>query len=169
MPSQVGIQIRNLGAFAAGVTAALQQQLYQKPGQAIEGVNPSNWPSAMQPVAPFGQEGATPLAIRLMQAMNLMFTPRPDAKFSAHDLQKLAKYPLSALCINGVCDAIGDANWSIDPKPQSGETKAARAKRAQGDKTIVTIQKFFDYPNRTERQNWAEWSRFLRSEEHTSE
>jgi len=86
---------------------------------------------------------------------------RPDATYSAADLQKLAKYPLADLCINGVCDAIGDANWSIDPKPLPGETKADRAARSKGDTNILAIQKFFDYPNKSERQNWSEWTRPL--------
>ncbi len=161
MPNNFGIQIRNLGAMATAWARGLQQQLYDAPGATIGGVKPSDWPSAMQPVRPFGAPDAEPLAIRLIQAMNQVFTPRPDATYSAADLQKLAKYPLADLCINGVCDAIGDANWSIDPKPLPGETKADRAARSKGDTNILAIQKFFDYPNKSERQNWSEWTRPL--------
>jgi hypothetical protein len=122
-----GLQIRNIGQFAQSWVTGLQQQLYQAPGAAIEGVKPGNWPSPMQPVRPFGGADAQPLGIRIIQAMNQTFTPRPGAVFTAADLQKLAKYPLAEMCINGVCDAIGDANWTIDPKPLPGETKANRA------------------------------------------
>ena len=47
--------------------------------------------------------------------------------------------------IKSTARTIGDANWTIDPKPLPGETKANRANRAEVDKTIVALQTFFEY------------------------
>jgi hypothetical protein len=161
MPSTFGVQVRNIGPLATAWVRGLQQQLYQAPGTTIEGVKPSNWPSAGQPVAPFGRPTDEPLAILLQQAMNLMFTPRSDAQYTAKQLKGLAAYPLARICIDNTKDIIGDIKWNIQQKPNPGETKAARAKRALGDTNLVTLSNFFEYPDKSNRYNWAEWTRQL--------
>jgi hypothetical protein len=161
MPSNFGIQIRNLGPMAAAWARGLQQQLYQAPDQTIPNVSPANWPSALQPVRPFGQPGAQPLAIRLMQAMNLLFQPRSDAKYTAAQLKELSMYPLARCCIDNTKDVIGDIKWNIQQKPKPGETKAQRNKRSLGDKNLVGLTTFFEYPDKSNRYNWTEWTRQL--------
>jgi hypothetical protein len=156
-----GVQIRNLGPWAAAWVRGLQQQLYQAPDQSIEGVSPAHWPSAMQPVRPIGGRDAQPLAIRLMQAMNLMFQPRSDATYTSQQLKDLAQYPLARICIDNTKDVIGDVRWKIQPKPKPGETKREHDERAKGDTNLLSLSKFFEWPNRSERQNWTEWTRQL--------
>lgn len=162
MPNGFGIQVRNLGPLAAAWSRSLQQRLYDAPDATIDGVNPSNWPSAMQPVRPFGQPGAQPLAIRVAQAMNMLFQPRPDAEYTAGDLKRLVRTaPLARLCIDNTKDVIGDVRWHIQPKLKPGEKQADRNKRSIGDPILLALTKFFEYPDRGNRYNWTEWTRQL--------
>jgi hypothetical protein len=164
MPTNFGVQIKDLGQLAQAWARGLQQQLYDAPGQTIANVKPTNWPSAMQPIRPFGAPDAEPLAVRIVQAMNLMFQPRVDAEYSAADLKKLAQYPMARCCIDNTCDVIGDVKWNIQQKPKPGETKAQRSKRALGDPVLTTLSTFFEYPDKSNRLNWTEWTRRLINE-----
>lgn len=49
--------IQRLKARLVAWVRRLQQELYEAPGQTIEGVSPSNWPTALLPIRPFAQTG----------------------------------------------------------------------------------------------------------------
>ena len=153
------VNIRQLGPVAAAMTRL--GQLWQRPPNTISDINPSQWPSALQPVAPLGQPGSQPLSWQYMMGQNLMYSPRPDAEYSAGDLRSLAKYPLARVCIENTKDQISRIPWSVQLKPKQGEAKTDRNKRMQGDANIKLITQFFEYPDRDNMLCWPDWVRPL--------
>jgi portal protein len=138
--------IRPLSALAQGLTA-IQNRLYQQPNVNIAGIGESNWPSALQPVRPFGQPGTQPLGMNIQMGQNLIFTPRPDARYSAADLQTLATYPLARMCIESVKSIISTLPWKIQLKAQPGEARKERESRQLKDDTIKLITDFVSHPD----------------------
>jgi hypothetical protein len=157
MPNPVGVTIRNLGQMAAAITQRMQAALFEPPSNTIESVNPSNWPSALQPVSPIGPPGSQPLGFNLRMGQNLIYTPRFDAEYSAKDLRMFGRYPLARYCIENVKDTICKYEWDIHPKAKVGESHKDRAKRAKGDDMIVKLSRFWEYPDG--EHDWAEWLR----------
>lgn len=155
------LQVRDLSSFGRAFSR-LQRDLFQAPGTTIEGVDPNNWPSALQPVQPIGPEGSQPLAIMLQMAQNLLFQPRPDARYSACELKELAQYHLARMCIDNTKDILGDIKWKIQPKLQPGESKAAHQKRSIGDPILAALMKQFEWPDG--EHNWTSWARTLTDE-----
>jgi hypothetical protein len=157
----MAIQVRDLSAFGRAF-GRLQRDLFQSPGKTITGVDPNNWPSALQPVLPIGPEGSQPLAIMLQMAQNLLFQPRADARYSAKDLKDLAQYHLARMCIDNTKDVLGDIKWKIQPKFQPGESKADHQKRAQGDPVLKGLMQQFEWPDG--ERDWTGWVRSLTEE-----
>ena len=153
------VNIRQLGPIAAAMTRL--GQLWQRPPDTISSINPSQWPSALQPVAPLGQPGSQPLAWQYMMGQNLMYTPRPDAEYGFNDLRSLAKYPLARVCIENTKAQISRIPWKVQLKAQVGESKSDRNKKMKGDSNIKTISQFFEYPDRDNMYCWSDWVRPL--------
>ena len=148
--------VRPLGALAAGLTR-MQQSLYQPPSEQIPGMSPTDWPSPLQPVRPFGEPNAQPLGMNILMGQNLMFTPRPDSRFSAADLQLLARYPLARICITNVIDTISSSRWKIQLRAQPGEERKAREPKDTKDATILKLTEFMNSPDG--EHDFAEWIR----------
>jgi len=151
-----GITIKPLGAIAAGL-ARLQNSLYQPPSTRIEGVEAYHWPSALQPIAPLGPAGSSPLQIPFWMGQNLNYTPRPDAEYGALALKVMARYPLARFCIENTKDILCATPWSIQLRPKPGESKKERAARAKGNQDLVTLSNFFEYPDG--ENCWEDWLR----------
>ncbi len=69
----------------------------------------------------------------------------------------LATYPLASICISNIKDNLCKANWAIQPKPQSGETRRQAAERGKKDKTAADISRFLEKPDR--EHTWDDWLR----------
>ena len=158
MARTTGLTIRNLGPIAQAMSR-LQQNLYQKPKNQIRGIDPINFPSAMQPVAPIAPKGSEPLAFPFYMGQNLTYTPRPDATYDATDLKNLATYPLARICIENTKDQLCQLPWDIQLKPLPGETAAKRKNRSESDPNIGKLIKFFEYPD--QENCWGDWLRPL--------
>lgn len=154
------IRIRQLGQIA-DAAARLGQSLYRTPPNTIAGVNPTNWPTANQPVQPIGPPGSLPLAIPYQIGQNLTYTPRFDSPVSAAELRALATYPLARICIENTKDQLCQLPWKIQLRQLPGETIQDVARRRKtterGDVVISTISKFLEYPDG--EKDWSEWIR----------
>ena len=150
--------VRPLGALAAGLTR-LQGSLYQPPDTQIPGIMDTDWPTPLQPIRPFGQPGQPPIVMNMMMGQNLIFTPRPDSRYSAADLQALARYPLARICITNVIDTISTLRWKIQLRAQPGEDQKAREERTLKDDTILELTSFVSHPDN--EHDWSEWVRPL--------
>src|ERR1700743_2083995 len=117
MPNSTGLTIKPLGALAAGL-AQLRNGPYQAPSNRFRGVDPSKWPSPLQPINTIAPEGAQPLAFPLFPGQNLTYTPRFDAEYSAADLKRLATYPLARIIIENVKDSVSRIPWEIQISPE---------------------------------------------------
>lgn len=179
MPSFTG-NVRQLGATAAALAASLNGTKpvrsstnvsgptnvnsgtmgYEIPQLVLPDISQLNWPSASQPVPPIGPPGSEPLAISYWYGQNLNMTPRSDALYSASQLQALSKYFLARVCIENVKDIITGQEWSIQVKPQIGETRDERSKRSRGDQNLLYLSRFFERPGGRE-WDWRQWSRRL--------
>lgn len=134
----------------------IQSRLYQAPEEVIPGMKQTDWPSPLQPVRPFGEPDAQPLAFNMQMGQNLIFTPRPDARYTAADLQALARYPLARLCITNVIDTISSLSWKIQLRTQSGEDKKTREAKQLKDDTILELTDFVSCPDgENEFQDWV--------------
>lgn len=158
MARSTGLTIRNLGPIAQAMTR-LQNSLYQAPKNQITGVDATNWPSALQPVAPIAPKGSEPLAFPFYMGQNLTYTPRPDAEYAAIDLKRLAQYPLARICIENTKDQLCQLPWEIQLKALPGETAARRKKRSDADPNIDKLIRFFEYPDG--ENCWSDWLRPL--------
>ena len=148
--------VRPLGALAQMLTR-LQGSLYQAPSNIIPGMKPTDFPSPLQPVAPFGPPDAQPLGLNMQMGQNLIFTPRPDSRYTAADLQALARYPLARLCITNVIDTISSLKWKIQLKAQPGEDRKEREERQLKDDTIRKLTEFMESPDG--EHNFSDWIR----------
>lgn len=151
-----GNSIRPLGALAQAFTQ-MQNRLYQPPKDTISGTDPSNWPSALDPVQPIGPKGSEPLAWPFWQGQNLTYTPRPDAEYTAHELRELAMYPLARILIEQVKDMVCSLKWRIQLRQKDGESNADRQKRESEDPVIKKLTAFFEYPDG--ETQWGTWLR----------
>ena len=149
---------RPLGALAAGL-ARVQGALYSPPDTVIPGMKPTDWPSPLQPVRPFGTPDAEPLGMNMLMGQNLIFTPRPDARMSAADLQALARYPLARICITNVLDTISSLRWRILLRKQPGEDQKVREAKQAKDDTIQILTDFLSMPDY--EHDFTEWVRPL--------
>ena len=162
MAKSPGAVIRQLGGLAAALTRLGQSAsdvIYRAPSEVIPGIDTSLFPNPGQPVRPMAPSGSEPLAFPFQYATNLTYTPRADAEYSAEDLKRLSEYPLSRWCIENVKDIVTGLQWQIQPRAKFGEAKEALEARAQGDKNIATITKFFERPDG--EHDWPEWVRPL--------
>lgn len=147
--------VRPLGAIASMLTQ-IQSRLYQAPEEVIPGMKQTDWPSPLQPVRPFGEPDAQPLAFNMQMGQNLIFTPRPDSRYTAADLQALAKYPLARICISNVQDTISSLKWKIQLRAEPGEDRKAREKKELKDDTIAKLTDFVACPDgEHEFQDWV--------------
>lgn len=141
-----GAAIRPMGALASAITR-LQGNLYSAPNETIPGMSTTDWPSPLQPVRPFGGPDAQPLGMNMIMGQNLIFTPRPDARYTAVDLQALATYPLARICISNVQDTIGALRWKIQLRDVPGEDRKAKETREAKDSNIGRLTEFLEMPN----------------------
>ena len=139
--------------------AAMRGKLYSAPQVKIEGVDPANWPSALQPVQPVGPAGSKPLKWSFWQGVNQNITPRPDAALTFENLRNLATYPLARICIENVKDQLLCLPWTIQLRKQPGETLNQRHARQKGDKNIVNLTDFWEFPDG--EVPWSDWGRPL--------
>ena len=135
------------------------QRLYTPPNEEIRGIDPSTWYSPLQPIKPIAPEGTEPRGFQYWAGQNLLWTPRPDALYSAAQLKQLATYPLVSICISNVKDQLVKAPWEIQVKLKPGETRKEAANRAKGDENILKLTHFFEKPDR--EHMWDEWLRPL--------
>ena len=150
--------VRPLGALASMLTR-LQGNLYQAPDDVIPGMKPTDWPSPLQPVRPFGPPDAQPLGFNMQMGQNLIFTPRPDSRYTAADLQALARYPLARMCITNVIDTISSLKWKIQLKSQPGEDRKVREEKQLKDDTILELTDFMTSPDG--EHDFTDWVRPL--------
>lgn len=151
-------RIRELGPFVSALDR-LRQNLYQAPGDTIRDVDPSNWPSALQPISPIAPRGSEPLGINLWMGQNLNYTPRMDAEYTAAQLKSLAMYDMVRVIIENVKDQLCYTPWQIQRRQLPGETQTERKKKEQGDPNIVNLSRFFEYPDN--ENDWSTWLRPL--------
>lgn len=138
--------VRPLGALASMLTR-MQGNLYQAPDDIIPGMKATDWPSPLQPVRPFGTPDAQPLGFNMQMGQNLIFTPRPDSRYTAADLQALARYPLARMCITNVIDTISSLKWKIQLRAQPGEDQKVREAKQLKDDTILKLTDFVAAPD----------------------
>src|ERR1035438_3638863 len=155
MPSNNPIALSGV----ARMFAAMRGKLYSAPQVKIEGVDPANWPSALQPVQPVGPAGSKPLKWSFWQGVNQNITPRPDAALTFENLRNLATYPLARICIENVKDQLLCLPWTIQLRKQPGETLNQRHARAKGDKNIENLTSFWEFPDG--EVPWSDWGRPL--------
>lgn len=158
-----GNQIRNMGPLARAISS-LANRLYQPPANTISNMNPEAWPSPLQPVAPIGPKDSKPLIWPFQYGQNLVYTPRPDALYTATDLMGFATYPLARICIDNSKDAVCKMKWNIRLRKQPGEDEdSIRDRRNKatksGDEGIAKLTAFFEFPNRD--QDWSDFIRRL--------
>lgn len=151
-------RIREVGPLVNAL-GRMREALYQAPGNTITGVDPSNWPSALQPITPIAPRGSEPLGINMWMGQNLNYTPRPDAELTAAVLKQLATYDMVRVIIENVKDQLSYTPWSIQRRAVPGETAADRRKKERGDQNIVKLSRFFEYPDN--ESDWATWVRPL--------
>jgi hypothetical protein len=156
--SKTGLLMRPL-AVVNELFARYGQPLFQPPRDEIKDMPVGGWGSPLQPVKPMGPAGAEPRAYQFWPGQNLIFTPRPDAEYTAADLKALSTYPLARMCIENVKDILTSAPRQIALKPKPGEPKKAVAERAKGDQLLARLNKFWDRPDR--EHDWGEWLRVL--------
>lgn len=155
MPSAMQtLAVRPLGAMVQALQG-YADAAFKPPSNTIRGIDADSWYSPLQPMQPFAPEGTEPRGFQYWAGQNLLWTPRPDAEYSASYLKYLATYPLARIAIENVKNSIITAAWEIVPRPQPGETRRAAAKRGVGDKTLVKISRFFEMPDR--EHTWPEW------------
>jgi len=145
-----------LGGIARAF-AAMRGRLYQPPDVTIAGVDPSNWPSSLQPVQPVGPKGSQPLGFSFWQGLNQEITPRPDSDVTFSDLRDLATYPLARLCIENVKDILCSMPWKIQMKRIPGEPIKAWKEKQKDDAVIPKLMEFFAYPDG--ETPWSDWLR----------
>ena len=143
----------------ARMFAALRGRLYTAPPVKIEGVDPQNWPSALQPVQPVGPPGSQPLKWSFWQGVNQNITPRPDAPLTFENLRNLATYPLARICIENVKDQLLSLPWTIQLKQRPGETLKEKRTREKNDTNIPKLTEFWAYPDG--EVPWSDWGRPL--------
>ena len=147
-----------LNAIDAAQNAARRPgSLYTAPSSVIAGLDDSLWPNPMQPITPMGPPRAEPLAWPFDWGRNIIFTPREDSEYSAHELRQLSMYPLARICIENNKDMITRMPHRVQLKPLPGETSKDRANRSKGDKNLKFLNAFFDKPN--PEQDWQEFLR----------
>lgn len=139
--------------------AAFASRLFQPPKDDIKGIDPRDWYSPLQPVKPMGPADEEPKGFQFYAGQNLIWTPRPDAEYTAWELKDLATYPLARICIENVKDSISRIPWSCQLKPQPGESKKEVALRAKGNKELLKMNRFFERPDR--ENDWDTWLRPL--------
>jgi hypothetical protein len=135
------------------------QRLFDQPRDELKDMPLDGWGSPLQPIKPMGPPSAEPRAFQIWPGQNLIFTPRPDAEYTAADLKALGTYPLARICIENVKDILTTAPMQVQLRPQPGETKKDTAKRAKGDKLLIKLNRFFERPDR--EHSWSEWLRLL--------
>src|ERR1044071_10155486 len=152
---------QSLGSPAGFISALSQlaQRLYQPPKDTIRGITTDAWYSPLQPVQPFAPEGTEPRVFQYWAGQNLLWTPRPDAEYSAAQLKQLATFPLARICIENVKDMLTRAGWQIHKRLEPGETRRESVKRNRGDEIIKKVSRFFEKPDR--EHMWDEWLRPL--------
>lgn len=133
--------------------------LYQPPQDYIAGQSPVAWPATLEPIRPFGPPGSDVLARRVIQGQNLMFTPRPDAQLTAWDLKEIATYDLVRVIIENIKDVLCTASMTIQRRAVPGESENDRKKKEKGDQNILSMQRFFEYPDGD--NDWPTWLRPL--------
>jgi hypothetical protein len=143
----------------ARISAALRGKLYTRPAVTIQGIDPENWPSALQPVQPVGPAGSQPLRFNFWQGVNQNITPRPDAPLDFAKLRELSTYPLARICIENVKDQVLSLEWSIQTKRRHKETRKDKYEREKNDSNIPKLTNFWEYPDG--ETPWAEWGRPL--------
>lgn len=143
----------------ARVYSSVRNQVYNKPQITIEGVDPKNFPSALQPVQPMGPPGSKPLGWNYWTGTNQQLTPRPDAALTFADLRSLAEYPLARICIESVKDLLASFKWSIQLRSIPGQSAKDRKAAHLNDKNIPALTALFEYPDGM--TPWPEWIRPL--------
>lgn len=145
-----------LGGVARAYSA-MRSALYKPPQNNIVGVNPTAWPSPLNPVQPTGPKGSQPLAFSYWQGINLEITPRADLPLTFADLRNLATYPLARICIENVKDVICTMPWKIQLKRIAGEPVADWKGRQKKDTVVPMLTEFFQYPDG--ETPWSDWLR----------
>jgi len=133
------------------------QPLYQAPNDQIKDMPLEGWGSPLQPVKPMAPAGSEPYSFQIWPGQNLIFTPRPDANYTAVDLMSVSTFPLARICIENVKDVLTSADREVMLKPRPGESKKDAARRAKGDENLLKLNRFFDRPDR--EHDWGEWTR----------
>ena len=151
-------RIREVGPLVNALSR-FREALYQAPNSTITGIDPANWPSALQPITPIAPRGSEPLGMNLWMGQNLNYTPRPDAEFTAAELKSLATYDMVRVIIENVKDQLCFTPWKIQRRTIPGETDNDRRKKEQGDPNILKLSRFFEYPDN--ENDWASWLRPL--------
>src|ERR1035437_5233823 len=143
----------------ARMFAAMRGRLYTAPPVTIEGVDPQNWPSALQPVQPVGPPGSKPLKWSFWQGVNQNITPRVDAPLTFQKLRALSTYPLARICIENVKDQLLCLPWTIQLRRKVNETIKEKRGREKIDDNIPQLTEFWSYPDG--EVPWSDWGRPL--------
>jgi Phage portal protein len=148
------------GVAASPLTSAIRatrDSLFTAPQIFIDSLRDDQWPAALQPVSPISPPRAEPLSFPINWGQNIQYTPRGDSEYSAAQLRELARYPIARVCIDNNKDILTRMPHRVQLRPKIGETSKERAKRGQGDTTLLKLNRFFERPN--PEQNWSEFLR----------
>lgn len=108
-------------------------------------------------VAPIAPPGTEARGWQYWVNQNMVFTPRPDAEFTAQQLRSLSLYPLHRIAIENAKDIIANLPRQIRAKKKPGEKNSDVDKRSKGDTTLKMLNDLFDCPDG--EHDWATWIR----------
>jgi len=127
--------------------AAALAPLFKPSDTAIEGINPADWASPMQPIRPVTQISGV-RSWDFTPGINLQFTPRGDTAIKFPQLVRVANsFDLCRLMIERRKNQIVNRPWQIRVKPKPGEHNKDRLKREASTSAVAEITKLFQFPD----------------------
>lgn len=135
-----------MGLWKAAADAI--RPMFRPAGTLIDGIQPGDWASPMQPITPVAPPGIGVRGWDFNPGINLQFTPRGDSPISFRDLRNMANsFDLCRLMIETMKDKIVTRPWSIRVKPLPGEKKKERLAREAKNTNVAAVTKLLKFPD----------------------
>ena len=91
---------------------------------------------------------------------NIRRSPRiEEERATVAELRNLSLVDMVRIIIETRKDILSKAEWTIGPRRKPGETEAQARKRGKGDRRIVYLSKFLEYPDK--ERDYNTWARLL--------